>query len=75
MSFMRKAKLPTSLTFEPCQTLGCDQPAFSTTDDGRLLCEDCLYEWATEQAQPRGEAIALAGILKMKGDGGHHAPG
>ena len=33
---------------EKCEARGCENDAISYTDDGDHLCEDCLFEWVTE---------------------------
>jgi hypothetical protein len=30
-----------------CEARGCKEPAVGFTDDGELLCEDCLSEWVS----------------------------
>ena len=29
-----------------CDMRGCKEPAVGFDDNGRALCEDCLFEWA-----------------------------
>lgn len=34
-------------TLGPCEAKGCGEPGIGFTDENVLLCEDCLFEWAT----------------------------
>lgn len=36
----------------PEQCEKCDEPGVGYNDDGRWLCEDCLFEWACEEVMP-----------------------
>jgi len=33
---------------QKCEARGCDEDAIAFNDDGDALCEDCLFEWVTE---------------------------
>lgn len=38
-----------------CESSGCKEKAVAFNDDGEALCEDCLMEWATTQADGAGD--------------------
>lgn len=35
-----------------CDQRGCGEPAVGFDEDGRALCEDCLFEWQASLGEP-----------------------
>jgi len=47
-----------------CAIAGCERPGFTTDDDGRLLCEECIADWAfaeIHQSKPQSSTAHVAG--------------
>ncbi len=35
-----------------CESRSCREDAIGFNDEGKALCEDCLFEWQCEEASP-----------------------